>query len=72
LPRFLDPANPDGKPRETREQQLRRLEKVVARLAELKVEAGLLRLRDRDPEPSVRSAAATALKQLSAAKGKSP
>jgi HEAT repeat protein len=69
-PRLLDPVVPDGKPRATPEQQLRRLEKVVARLAELKVEAGLQRLRDHDPEPSVRTAAATALQQLSAAKGK--
>jgi HEAT repeat protein len=72
FPRFLEPANPDRKPPETREQRLRRLEKVAARLAELKVDAGLQRLRDRDPDSSVRSAAAAALKQLSAAKGKSP
>jgi hypothetical protein len=69
-PRFLEPVTPNGEPRETPEQQLRRLEKVVARLAELKVEAGLQRLRDGDLEASVRAAAAAALKQLSAANSK--
>src|SRR5262249_3414361 len=60
------PFGPDAK-RETPQERARRLEKVVARFRELKLEAALERLRE-DPDAAVRSAAATALKQLAALK----
>jgi HEAT repeat protein len=69
LPDFKEMLNPTGRPRETREEQARRLGKVVARLRSLKLDTALAHLQKNDPDAVVRAAAESALRQLAAVKG---